>query len=147
VIAVYQAQGKHSLVVLWDNAPGHATWRRDNAWRSTIDRSQRALRVLLFPLPVHAPWLMPLKPIFGQTKRAVRSAQYQPADELQHAVDHCLATPKRRPRQNASSVNVTQFSANEHEDSIYPVVLAEMVACLPIFLPAIASTAGKASSS
>jgi hypothetical protein len=51
--------------------------------------AQRAggLRVLLFFLPAKAPWLMPLEPVFGQTKRAAGPRQRASLAALQAAVD------------------------------------------------------------
>ncbi len=98
VIAAYQQRGRRYLVVLWDNAPWHVAYRlRERvAAHNRQARTTGGLRVLLFPLPVRAPWLMPLEPVFGQTKRAVGPRQRETLAELQRAVEQRLATRNER---------------------------------------------------
>jgi DDE superfamily endonuclease len=87
------ARGTRFLVLLWDNAPWHVAQHlrrrvaRYNRWAKRHGR----LRVLLFFLPVRAPWLMPLEAIFGQTKRAVGPLPRETLAALQEAVEQRLA--------------------------------------------------------
>lgn len=89
VFAAYAARGARSLVVFWDNAPWHlaAGLRARVAAHNAAAKRDGGLRVLLFFLPTKSPWLMPLEPVFGQTKRAVGPRQRASLAELQAAVD------------------------------------------------------------
>lgn len=92
VIRRYARQGVGALVILWDNAPWHVAQRvhrrldRYNRWAKRHGR----LRVLLFALPVRAPWLMPLEAVFRQTKRAVGPLDHDSLATLQGAVERRL---------------------------------------------------------
>jgi hypothetical protein len=57
------AQGIRYLVLFWDNAPWHlAQWlRRLVARYNRHAKRHGRLRILLFALPIKAPWLMPLE--------------------------------------------------------------------------------------
>lgn len=87
--AAYAARGVRYLVVFWDNAP----WHHADLVRERVAAHNReakrtgGLRVLLFFLPSKAPWLMPLEPVFGQTKRAVGPRERASLGDLQAAVD------------------------------------------------------------
>jgi transposase len=92
-IAAYAARGVRSLVVFWDNAPWHhATLVRDRIdEHNATARATGGLRVRLVFLPSKSPWLMPLEPVFGQTKRAVGPRERACLADLQAAVDARLA--------------------------------------------------------
>ncbi len=98
LIRDYAATGTRYLVVLWDNAPWHVARRLHErlAEHNRQAKGTGGLRVLLFQLPTRAPWLMPLEPVFGQTKRAVGSRQRETLIDLETAVDHRLEQRNRR---------------------------------------------------
>lgn len=92
LIGRYAARGLRYLVIFWDNAPWHvaARLRERLAAYNRQAKQEGGLRVLLFCLPKQAPWLMPLEPVFGQTKRAVGARQRETLAELQAAVERRL---------------------------------------------------------
>lgn len=92
VITAYAAAGMRYLVVFWDHGPWHtaASVARHLADYNRMSTEHGGMRVGLCYLPVKAPWLMPLEPVFGQTKRAVGSQQHTSMDELHAAVDRRL---------------------------------------------------------
>jgi transposase len=92
VINVYQLRGLRYLVVFWDHAPWHvaASIKRKVAEHNREARAKGGIHVLLFYLPIKAPWLMPLEPVFGQTKRAVGSRKREEMADLQAAVERRL---------------------------------------------------------
>ena len=92
VIKEYGEAGIRYLVVFWDHGPWHtaASVERRLAEHNRKVKQEGGVRVLLFYLPVKAPWLMPLEPVFGQTKRAVGSKQRKDMAELQSAVERRL---------------------------------------------------------
>lgn len=68
------ARGKRVLALVWDNA----TWHRSKAVRSWVRAHNRqvkasgaGVRLLICPLPVKSPWLNPIEPKWGHTKRRV----------------------------------------------------------------------------
>jgi hypothetical protein len=89
VIAGYAQRGVRYLVVFWDHAPWHmaASVEMRVAAHNREARQKGGVHVLLFALPIRSPWLMPLEPVFGQTKRAVGMAERASMTELQSAVD------------------------------------------------------------
>jgi transposase len=88
----YAAQGYRYLVLFWDNAPWHLAQRLHRLVARYNRHAKRhgRLRVLLFALPIKAPWLMPLEAVFGQTKRAVGPLERESLPALQHAVEQRL---------------------------------------------------------
>lgn len=88
----YATRGIRFLVLFWDNAPWHLAQRlhRMVARYNRHAKRHGRLRVLLFPLPIKAPWLMPLEAIFGQTKRAVGPTERESLGVLQDAVQRRL---------------------------------------------------------
>ncbi len=98
VIASYGARGIRYLVVFWDHGPWHtaASVRRRVVEHNRQAKREGGVRVLLYYLPVRAPWLMPLEPVFGQTKRAVGGEQRRDLGELQSAVDGRLERRNRK---------------------------------------------------
>lgn len=88
----YAAQGTRFLVLFWDNAPWHLAQRLDQLLARYNRHAKRRgrLRVLLFALPIKAPWLMPLEAVFGQTKRAVGPHDRESLPALQQAVERRL---------------------------------------------------------
>ncbi len=97
LIKSYQERGSDYLVVFWDHAPWHVAQsvKRRVAEHNQQVRQKGGVRVLLFYLPIKAPWLMPLEAVFGQTKRAVGSRRREKMADLQAAVQ------KRLLRRNA----------------------------------------------
>lgn len=88
----YAAQGHRFLVLFWDNAPWHLARRlcRVLARYNRHAKRHGRLRLLLFALPIKAPWLMPLEAVFGQTKRAVGPIERESMPALQAAVERRL---------------------------------------------------------
>ena len=103
----YAAQGERFLVIFWDNAPWHLAQHLHRLLARYNRHAKRhgRLRVLLFPLPIKAPWLMPLEAVFGQTKRAVGPMERESMPALQQAVE------RRLERRN---VRATKGRSNDH---------------------------------
>lgn len=99
VIAAYTQRGVRYLVIFWDHAPWHmaASVQTRLAVHNRDAKQKGGVHVLLFALPVKSPWLMPLEPVFGQTKRAVGLRERASLCELQTAVD------QRIQRRNAAA--------------------------------------------
>jgi hypothetical protein len=109
VIPAYAAQGVRYLVIFWDHAPWHvaaAVRQRVAAYNAQAKR-EGTLRVALYFLPIKAPWLMPLEPVFGQTKRAVGLRKRATFDELEEAVDRRLKQRNARVRARPSDQRST----------------------------------------
>jgi hypothetical protein len=102
VIKDYQDRGFRYLVVFWDHAPWHIAYsvRRRVGEHNRQARQEGGLRVLLFYLPVKAPWLMPLEAVFGQTKRAVGTRRREKMADLQAAVERRLLRRNGRVRRH-----------------------------------------------
>lgn len=83
-------QGKRFIVLFWDQASWH-TSKRTRAWiRAYNQRAKREglPRLIICELPSRSPWLMPLEPIFGWTKRHVLGdRKFATLAELQAAVE------------------------------------------------------------
>jgi hypothetical protein len=92
ILASYQGQGLRSRVVFGDHGPWHVarSVREKSAASNRCARQTGGIHVLLFSLPIKSPWLMPLEPIFGQTKRAVGGADDATLTDLQGAVERRL---------------------------------------------------------
>jgi len=92
ILASYQGQAIRSLVVFWDHGPWHVarSVREKIAAYNRCARQTGGMHVLLFYLPIKSPWLMPLEPVFGQTKRAIGGADYATLADLQGAVERRL---------------------------------------------------------
>ena len=88
----YAAQGVHYLIVFWDHGPWHLAQRLQRLVARYNRHAKRhgRLRILLFLLPIKAPWLMPLEAVFGQTKRAVGPLERASMPALQQAVERRL---------------------------------------------------------
>lgn len=99
LLEAYRQRGIRYLIVFWDHGPWHtaASVRRRVAEHNRRARKEGGVRVLLFYLPVKAPWLMPLEPVFGQTKRAVGAKPRGALAEPRAAVE-------RRPRRRDGRV-------------------------------------------
>ncbi len=102
VIKSYQARGIRYLVVFWDHAPWHIAHsvKRKVAEHNRQAKREGGLRVLLFYLPIRAPWLMPLEPVFGQTKRAIGAKRREQMADLQAAVERRLLRRNARVREH-----------------------------------------------
>jgi hypothetical protein len=102
LLEAYGQRGIRYLIVFWDHGPWHtaASVRQRVAEHNRRARKEGGVRVLLFYLPVKAPWLMPLEPVFGQTKRAVGVKQRGDLAELQAAVERRLHRRNGRVRQH-----------------------------------------------
>lgn len=92
VIKDYQRRGMRYLVVFWDHGPWHRAFglRQRVVEHNRQAKAGEGVRLLLFYLPKKSPWLMPLEPVFGQTKRAVGSKQRRDMADLQSAVERRL---------------------------------------------------------
>ena len=92
VIQRYQARGTRYLVVFWDHAPWHVAHSIGSrvAQHNRQVKQAGGVRVLLFYLPIRSPWLMPLEPVFGQTKRAVGTKRREKMGDLQSAIEQRL---------------------------------------------------------
>jgi hypothetical protein len=97
----YAAKGVHYLIVFWDHGPWHLTHRlrRLVARYNRYAKRHGRIRVLLFLLPIRAPWLMPLEAVFGQTKRAVGPVERESMATLQEAVERRLERRNARVKQ------------------------------------------------
>ena len=104
VIQEYATPGRRSLVIFWDNAPWHvaAALRQRVAAYNAQAKPEGKLRVALYFLPIKSPWLMPLEPVFGQTKRAVGMRKRATFEELEEAVDRRLKARNARVRARTS---------------------------------------------
>ena len=89
VLEVYRRRGVRYLVIFWDNGPWHiaASVRAHIAEHNRQVKREGGIHVLLFYLPIKSPWLMPLEPVFGQTKRAIGPEQRREMSELKSAVE------------------------------------------------------------
>lgn len=89
VIAEYERRGTRYLVVFWDNGPWHvaASVRARVAEHNREAKQEGGMHVLLYYLPIKAPWLMPLEPVFGQTKRAIGPERRLDMSDLKLAVE------------------------------------------------------------
>jgi transposase len=73
-----QAQGKHVLVLVWDNASWHVskhvkTWLREHN-RTVLQEApteQRGVRIIPCWLPTKSPWLNTIEPKWVHGKRAI----------------------------------------------------------------------------
>jgi transposase len=109
ILAGYQHQGIRSLVVFWDHGPWHVA-RSVRAKIAAYNRGSRqtgGMHVLLFYLPVKSPWLMPLEPVFGQTKRALGGAAYRTLADLQAAVERRLERRNIRVKERRTRHQLT----------------------------------------
>lgn len=88
------ARGMRVLALVWDNA----SWRHSQAvrrWTRARNRAVKAsgqgVRLLSCPLPVKSPWLNPIEPTWGHTKRRViEPDRLLPAQELAERVCDAL---------------------------------------------------------
>ena len=103
VLKTQQQRGTRYLVVFWDQGPWHTA---ASVQERVVEHNRQAkgsggVHVLLYYLPVKSPWLMPLEPVFGQTKRAVGVRRRRDMAELQAAVERRLQRRNTRaPKQS-----------------------------------------------
>ncbi len=100
VIKGYRERGIRYLVIFWDHAPwhvAHSIARRIAEHNREVKR-QGGVRVMLFYLPIRSPWLMPLEPVFGQTKRAIGTQRRDQMADLKAAVERRLQRRNDRVR-------------------------------------------------
>lgn len=92
VLKTQRERGIRYLVVFWDHGPWHTAGsvRARVAAHNRQAKQNGGVHVLLYYLPVKSPWLMPLEPVFGQTKRAVGTSKRHDMAELQSAVQRRL---------------------------------------------------------
>jgi transposase len=109
LLAQYQAAGKRVLVVIWDNASWHKA-KALRRWYCHYNQSAKReglIRLLMVYLPSRSPWLNPLEPVFGQTKRRVvgRRAVPQPGKLKRKVERHFKQREKHleRERKKAGS--------------------------------------------
>ena len=73
LLGVAQEKGKQVLVVIWDNASWHKS-QKVCAWVNEHNRRVKAeggVRLLLYRLPTHSPWLNPQEPQWAHCKKKV----------------------------------------------------------------------------
>ena len=68
------ATGKTALLLVWDNASWHVSqavrqWIAEH--NRTVRRGEAPVRIVNCPLPVKAPWLNPIEPMWAHGKRRV----------------------------------------------------------------------------
>lgn len=109
VIAACAQRGVRYLVVFWDHAPWHmaASVQRRVKAHNQEAKQNGGVHVLLFPLPVKSPWLMPLEPVFGQTKRAIGVAERASMAELQSAIDQRIARRNAAAHEQSKHITLT----------------------------------------
>ncbi len=89
-----QAQGKHVLVLIWDNASWHVskqvkTWLRQHnqAVLHEVPTDKPGVRIIPCWLPTRSPWLNRIEPTWVHGKRAiVEPARLLTAQEVQQRV-------------------------------------------------------------
>lgn len=90
------ARGKAALLLVWDNASWHIS-KEVRAWVRAHNARAKAnggVRLLLCQLPVKSPWLNPIEPKWGHTKReVVEPDRLLPARELAERVCEALDCP------------------------------------------------------
>jgi hypothetical protein len=69
-------EGKKRLIVIWDDAPWHASmtvldWIREHNCRVTVDGGVEGVEIIHFELPVRSPWLNNIEPCYMWAKRAI----------------------------------------------------------------------------
>ncbi|WP_242527340.1 transposase [Ktedonosporobacter rubrisoli] len=85
-----QVQGKHVLVLIWDNASWHVrkhvkTWIREH--NHTVLQEKQGVRIIPCWLPTKSPWLHKIEPKWAHGKRAiVEPARLLTAQELRQRV-------------------------------------------------------------
>ena len=88
------AQGKTALLLVWDNASWHISkgvqgWIRQH--NRAVKRGERAVRIVVCPLPTKSPWLNPIEPKWMHGKRwIVEPARVLTADEIAERVCACF---------------------------------------------------------
>lgn len=72
------ALGKQALLLIWDNAAWHTSYRV-RAWlhahNQIVKQTKRGVRILACRLPSKSPWLNPIEPKWVHGKRAVLEPQ------------------------------------------------------------------------
>jgi len=112
LMAHVQGLGKRFVVVFWDAASWH-TAHRTRQWIRAYNRRAKRLnlpRLIVCVHPSGSPWLMPLEPIFGWTKRqALGGRVFDTLAELQAVVEHHLRerVPKARLRRTRAAAVAT----------------------------------------
>ena len=91
------AQGKRTLLLVWDNAAWHVS-REARAWlrahNQQVKRDGMGVRIIACYLPVKSPWLNAIEPKWTHTKkRIVEPERLLPAQELAERVCDALACP------------------------------------------------------
>ena len=85
-----QYGSKRYLLFIWDNAPGHtAKATREWAKRWNQDAHQRSRpKIIMIYLPVRAPWLNSIEPVWWGMFRSVIAGQtYSSPSELERCID------------------------------------------------------------
>jgi transposase len=107
--ALFAAEGKRVLVLVWDKAAWH-TSKRVRRWIGAHNRRVRragGCKVRVCYLPVKAPWLNPIEPKWLHGKRAVAEPERKLApEEIKQRVYshyHCAPQePLKQIKQNAA---------------------------------------------
>jgi hypothetical protein len=101
VSQVLHAEGKQALLMVWDNASWHDSFRV-RAWLREHNRQvkrgeKEGVRIVVCPLPKRSPWLNAIEPKWLHGKRAVAEpGRVLTAEELKarvHAYYRCPAHP------------------------------------------------------
>jgi transposase len=91
------AEGKHALVLIWDNASWHLSqavraWLR--AHNQQVKQSRQGVRLVVCALPTKSPWLNPIEPMWVHGKRrVVESEQVLSPTELAERVCAAFGQP------------------------------------------------------
>jgi transposase len=91
------ARDKTALLLVGDNASWHGSkavrsWLRDH--NRAVKQTGQGVRLLRSPLPPKSPWLNPIEPPWGHTKRRiVESDRLPPARELAQRVCAAVDCP------------------------------------------------------
>lgn len=100
-----QAQGKQTLVLIWDNASWHVskevkTWLREHNQKVLQERKEGKVGVRMIPcwLPIKSPWLNRIEPKWVHGKRAVvEPARLLTAAQVKQRVSEYYGCPLLEP--------------------------------------------------
>ena len=73
LVQVAREEGKHVLVIIWDNASWHLS-KRLRQWVRQYNHEAKTsgdVRILTHLLPLQSPWLNPIEPRWVHAKRAI----------------------------------------------------------------------------
>ena len=100
-----EAEGKRTLVLVWDNAAGHVS-KRVRAWIKVHNRkacAEGGVRIVACFLPVKSPWLNPIEPKWAHgTKAIVEPERLLAATEVRTRVCDYYGCEHLEPRTQLS---------------------------------------------